>query len=79
MSAQPLNSAPANSKPGDWYNVLSYDMAWLAMNMISSSHGLHMKMIFCDVYLLPNRGRIGPMSVGYWLLRSLGLMGELSI
>jgi len=56
-----------------------YRMIWLAMNMISSSHGLHMEMIFCGVYLLPSQGRFGPMSVGYLLLRSLGLMGELSI
>jgi len=27
MSAQPPNSAPANSKSGDWYNKLSYDRA----------------------------------------------------
>jgi hypothetical protein len=38
-----------------------------------------MKIIVYDVYLLPSQGRIGPMSVGNWLLRSLGLMGELLI
>ena len=57
MSAQPLNSAPANSKPGDWYSITSYRTMALAMNMISRSHGSHMKIILCDVYLLPRLGR----------------------
>jgi hypothetical protein len=38
-------------------STTSYRTMALAMNMISRSHGSHMKIILCDVYLLPRLGR----------------------
>jgi hypothetical protein len=78
MAAQPLNSAQANSKLGDWYHNPSYRTIKVETNRISS-HGLHMKIFFCDVYHLPRPGK--DRSDVRWVLAadSVGLMGELLI